>query len=321
MRFAMVLGYCRHMSRRFRFDLPTIDRLLAFESVFRHGRFSRAAEEMGTAQPVVSRHIARLETLLHTRLFVRSRAGTRPTPAGEKLYEGISAGLETIRRGILEARTVTDEKRVIVACPPEVWQLLLLPLLDSLQDALGASVRIEVRVRRDDPEADVAFGWYGETDAADMLRFVESGGPVCAPRYATVHSEILNGPVAGWGGLEFLDCPPPGPGWTTWNDWFAVAGRPSPRPRPRRLASYLAVLEAAAAGRGLALGRERFVARHLEAGVLVALGDGFAEFGDGLYATLTGKGRAKPLARNAMAFIGQGPGGRASCSRHHALAG
>lgn len=311
MGFAKVFVYRHRMPGRPRYDLPTINRLLAFKSVFRHGSFSRAAEEMSTTQPVVSRHIARLETLLHTRLFDRLRAGTRPTPAGERLYEGISAGLEAIRQGLHEARMVTGEEQVIVACPPDVWQLLLLPLLDSLRDALSPSARIEVRLRRDDPDADVAFAWDGGTDAAEVLWFVQSVGPVCAPRYAAVHAEILNGPVAGWGGLGFLDCAPPGPGWATWNDWFAVAGRPSPRPRPRRLAGHLAVLEAAAAGRGIALGRQPFVAHHLESGVLVALGDGFAELDGGLYATLTGKGRAKPLARDALAFIGRTLGSRA----------
>ena len=109
--------------------------------------------------------------------------------------------------------------------------------------------------------------------------------------------------MSGWGGLRFLDCAPPGPGWATWEDWFAVAGRPSSAPRPRRLGSYLAVVEAAVSGRGIALGGRRFVKRHLEAGVLVALGDGFVDLGSGLDAALTEKGHAKPLARQVLAFF------------------
>ena len=291
------------MPRRTRLDFPTIDCLLAFESAVRHGSFSRAAEELDTAPPVVSRHIARLEARASTRLFDRSWAGTRPTAAGERAHAGISDGLDAIREGILRARAVTGEGRVVIACPLDVWQLLILPLLDALQDALGATAVIEVRVRPDDPDADVAFGWDVAAGAADVLTMAEAVGPVCAPGYAAVHADMLDGPVSGWGGLRLLDCAPPGPGCTTWEDWFAVAGRPSPAPRPRRLGTYLAALEAAVSGRGIALGRRRLVQRHLEAGVLVALGDGLVSLGGGLDVGLTAKGRARPLAHEALAFF------------------
>ena len=182
------------MPRRTRLDFPTIDCLLAFESAARHGSFSRAAEELDTTQPVVSRHVARLEARASTRLFDRSRAGTFPTPAGERARAGISAGLDAIREGILGARAVAGEGRVVIACPPDVWQLPVLPLLDALRDALG---------------------------------------------------------------------------------------------------------------------RRRLVERHLEAGVMVAPGDGFVDLGGGPDAAIAAKGRAKPLAHEALAFfraaIGGGP--------------
>ena len=299
------MRYNRPMPGRGRYHIPNTANLLAFESAVRHGSFSRAAEDLKTAQNVIGRHIARLEARVSTRLFVRSRTGTRPTAAGERLHAGISAGLDAVREGILKARTVPDEERVTIACPPDVWQLLILPHLDALRDALGAATAIEVRLRRDDPNADVAFGWDA---TADALTIAEPVGPVCAPGYASAHSDILNGPVAGWGGLRFLDCAPPGSGWATWDDWFGVAGRPSRAPRLRRLGSYVAAVNAAAAGLGIALGRRRFVARHIETGVLVAPGDGFTDLGGGVSAAVTRKGGAKPLARECLAFFQADPG-------------
>ena len=56
-------------------------------------------------------HVARLEARASTRLFDRSRAGTFPTPAGERAQAGISAGLDAIREGILRARAVVGEGR------------------------------------------------------------------------------------------------------------------------------------------------------------------------------------------------------------------
>ena len=292
------------MSRGVRYDIPNLAELLAFESVGRHRSFARAAEELETAQPVVSRNIARLERRVSQRLFERSRSGTRPTEAGERLHAEICAALDTLRDGIVGARSAAASgERAVIACSPDVWQLLILPRLDALREALGAAAAVEVRVDRDDAEADVAFGWDAAPEAAEALTLGEAVGPVCSPGYAELHADMLNGPVAGWGGLRFLDCPPQGAGWATWEDWFAAAGRPSRRPRPRRLESYVAALHAAVSGQGLALGRRRFVAPHLLAGVLVAPGGGFVPLGGGLTVMLTAKGRAKRLARASLAFF------------------
>lgn len=294
------------MSRRVRYDIPNIAELLAFESVARLGSFTRAAEELETAQPAVSRHIARLEGRVSQELFERSRAGTRPTEAGERLHAGISAGLDAIRDGIVRARSAAASgERVVIACPPDVWQLLILPRLDALQDALGATAAIEIRVGRDGAGADLALAWDAVPDAAETLTLGEAVAPVCSPGFAATHADVLKGPVAGWGGLEFLDCAPQGAGWATWEDWFAVAGRPSSAPRPRRVESYLAAVSAAAEGRGLALGRRRFVARHLRAGVLVASSHdgGFVPVRGGLNVMLTARGRTRRFARASMAFF------------------
>ena len=82
-----------------------------------------------------------------------------------------------------------------------------------------------------------------------------------------------------------------------WEDWFAVAGRPDTAPRRVGFDSYSYMLEAAAAGHGIALGWRYFMDRQLEAGALVALGDGFHETGNLYFAVLTEKGRRKPIAR------------------------
>ena len=63
------------------------------------------------------------------------------------------------------------------------------------------------------------------------------------------------------------------------------------------------MLEAAAAGNGIALGWRHYVERFLEAGTLVALGDGFLECNGTFFGVLTEKGRRKPLARRCLAFF------------------
>lgn len=49
----------------------------------RQGSVSRAAQHLGLAQPTVTRALAEIEGIFMTPLFVRSRRGLEPTPAGE----------------------------------------------------------------------------------------------------------------------------------------------------------------------------------------------------------------------------------------------
>lgn len=59
--------------------------LATFEAVARLGGMGRAARELNTVQSNVTQRVRRLEETLGVALFERSRAGTRLTPAGERL--------------------------------------------------------------------------------------------------------------------------------------------------------------------------------------------------------------------------------------------
>src|SRR5574341_613058 len=67
---------------------PTMNfhRLEVFYAVARLGSFSRAAEELYTSQPNVSKHVRQLEAELGTSLFHRLGAGIELTDAGRALY-------------------------------------------------------------------------------------------------------------------------------------------------------------------------------------------------------------------------------------------
>lgn len=61
--------------------------LTTFIAVIEERSFSRAADRLGVAQPVVSRRIQRLEADLGARLLERSSSSVSPTAAGSALYE------------------------------------------------------------------------------------------------------------------------------------------------------------------------------------------------------------------------------------------
>ena len=300
------------MRERSPYRMPPANALIAFECAARHGNFTLAAHELRTSQSAVSRHVGRLETWLGVRLFDRSRAGAVLTDAGERFQDGVVAGLAAIRQGAAEAAELSNARQVVVACSHEASHSLIMRRYGAFRRALGEDIRIRILTHHHhvrslpvDPTADIYLAWEAADGAPEdrVLAFREAVRPVCSPAYAAEHAETLAGPVAGWGGLTLLDLQRPNEGWATWEEWFAAAGPPAGTPRRLGFNSYTYVLEAAAAGTGVALGWRHFIGRFLESGALVALGDGFVEFDRAYYAVLTEKGRRKPLARRCLPFF------------------
>ena len=302
------------MSYRNRYRMPPSSALVAFESAARLRSFSRAAQELGTFQSAVSRQIATLEKWVSIRLFERSPTGVTLTEPGSRLYDAVASGLGVIHRGVAEAEEFSRDEQIVIACSHETSQFVLLPRFNALCRALGERVRIRILTYDQDatslppdPVADVVITW-NSAQAAPKYRVPvvkEAVRPVCSPAYARDHGDELNRPVATWGALTFIDYTRPNEGWATWNDWFAVAGRPRRRPAYLGIESYPFVLEAATAGRGLALGWKGYVEQHLAAGSLVALTEGFSEFDRFCFCTLTEKGQAKALAHECLSFFEQ----------------
>lgn len=61
-----------------------------FYAVAVHKNITRAAEELYSSQPAVSRVISNMETELNCKLFIRGKTGVKLTKEGEELFERIS---------------------------------------------------------------------------------------------------------------------------------------------------------------------------------------------------------------------------------------
>ena len=68
---------------------------------------------------------------------------------------------------------------------------------------------------------------------------------------------------------------------------------------------YTYVLEAVAAGRGIALGWRGFFDQYVQSGTVAALTEKFVELDSYYYGVLTKKGRSTPLARRCLDFLKQ----------------
>ena len=299
------------MKRRNPFQLPTMNALITFESAARLGRLSRAAKELRTSQPAISRDIAKLEKMLSTRLFERSRNGVSLTDAGHRFHDAVVNGISIIRAAASEIAGQPDYEQVVIACSHEASHCYLMPQFEALQETLGEHVRIRILTYHyhvedlpSEPTADVMFRWEATLqDQERVLVHKEAVRPLCSPDYAARHADILNGPVKNWGSLTFLDHIRPNEGWATWMDWFKVAGHPQFTPQFVGFDSYVYMLEAAAAGRGIVLGWRYFIERYLQTGVLVELADGFVEFDNHYCGVLTERGRKNPMAHKCLTFL------------------
>ncbi len=261
----------------YRYALPSASALYAFECVGRYGNFSRAAQELGTSQPAVSRHIASLEAFLGVRLLVRGRGRTTLTPEGRHLYQATLDGLETIAGAV---RHIRQQRRTVsIACTYAIAHLWLMPRHEALQRALGEDVEIVVQSseyeyhdRLREEGIDICLTFAGEKAKGGHKHkiFAEAVIPVCSPGFADdVRDRVKHDGVPALTRLPLLNLGQPNYGWLTWGDWFERQSVDAPDlSSARRFGNYVYLLEAACAGAGVALAWRGLADAYIELGRL-----------------------------------------------------
>ena len=299
--------------KRIRYRIPSTSALQAFESAARHCNFSRAAEELHTSQSAISRHIATLESRINVNLFDRrKKKRLMLTHAGAQLYRAVVSGFDNIQTTLDAISGFREEEQLTIACTHEVSHLYLLPRFDLLQQRLGKNCHVRIMTYEYDimeialdPQIDIVIQYdVSRTDPNDRVRIVgEAIVPLASPAYLESHHAQLQQDASAWQGLEFLELSKQNYGWATWDDWFEKAGYPEIKANYTYFNNYVYLLEAAAVGKGIALGWRGLIERHIDNGALVALCDDFIEFDRGIHAALTGHGRNKELARQCLSYL------------------
>jgi len=150
----------------------TVNDLIAFLTVARERSFTKAAAQLGTSQPALSRTLRRLEEQLGVQLLTRSTRSVSPTEAGERLlgsigphFEGIEAGLADLSElsgkpaGTLRITSVEHASATILV--PAVSKLMLnypeiaveinndYGLVDIVEQRYDAGIRLGEQVAKD----------------------------------------------------------------------------------------------------------------------------------------------------------------------------
>jgi LysR family glycine cleavage system transcriptional activator len=267
--------------------------LRAFESASRLGSFKEAARELSVTPTAISHQIRRLESHLGLALFERLHRALQLTPAGESLAQEAQDAFLRLGRVLdslrLEGRAVGPHA-LTVSCVPSFATKWLAPRLIEFQ---ASHPKTELRVVADetlvdlrrDRIIDVALrygpGPYGKELHARRLWPRGEIIAICAPAVAKdpalrssaglARHMLIRTATPAWRTMPKRSHP-----LSEWEAWFAAAGIAIDGTIRKALegpffnASQLAI-EAAIAGKGIALAPEVLVARDLASGRLVRL--------------------------------------------------
>lgn len=251
--------------------IPPIQCLQAFEAVARLRSVSGAAEELAVTPSAVSHRIRQLESQLGFKLFCRDFA-----PSDES-----QAYLPLVRQGLAALQKIpgadgprSHVARLRLAVTPTFSRQILLPRLALFRHA-NPEIELVMQVgiplsdlKSEEADLEIRFG-TGEYPGLESRRVLtDELTPVCSPDYLHEH-----GPFDGFDSVAdirrvHLIRSPLAP----WSTWFEAHGLHLDEPRVGSQFNDLGlVLDAAAAGFGVALMRMKLGASWLDSGRLVRL--------------------------------------------------
>jgi len=256
--------------------LPPLNALRAFEAAARHLSFSAAAAELHVTPAAISHQIKALEDDLGVKLFRRLNREVRLTDAGQACLPGLREGFDRIAEAVSVAQRQDGGGILTVSTSPGLAAKWLVPRLEKFRAAhpdidlrVDASMHL-VDFAREDVHVALRFGNGRYPGLHTELLMRAEVLPVCAPA-------LLRGPHALRHPAdlkhhalihdETLAAEPGAPDWTMWLRAAGVDGVDSTR--GLRFNQVALVIDAAIAGRGVALTRSVFAADDLAAGRLM----------------------------------------------------
>lgn len=250
-------------------NLPPLSAIRVFEATARHGSATRAADELHVTPGAVSQQLRKLETFLGQRLFERQARSLVLTDAGRVLLAASQEALAALRRATAQLRQ--QRQVLLVSCTPVLAAQWLVP---RLQDFLRSAPEVDVHVSTTERMVDLAaegvhfavrhgLGRYAGLRAERLLN--DGLQPVCSPQWIAPRRKLRPCDITAEGLLHDGQR-------EDWRLWALAAGMTSlDTSQGVVFVDSNAAIEAALAGRGIALVRRSLVAAELAQGRLLAL--------------------------------------------------
>jgi LysR family transcriptional regulator, glycine cleavage system transcriptional activator len=244
--------------------------LLALEATVRLGTATLAAEHLNITQTAVSHRIHELEEALGQPLFLRHGRRLEPTPAAHILADAVRKSSRILQEALNVIGRHPSSRALTVSMLPALASKWLAPRLSGMLKELSTvdlritASRYFVDFQRDRIDAAIRYGrgqwpgvrsrhlcdeWLSPVIAPDLLRSIDPSNP------------------EAFAGFPLMRCDNP----DTWEHWFETAlYRQPPQASLIFFDEDAAMIEAAIAGTGVALGRAALVAQDIHAGRLIA---------------------------------------------------
>jgi LysR family glycine cleavage system transcriptional activator len=181
-----------------KFRLPVLNSLRAFEAAARHQSIKKACDELSVNHAAVSRHIQNLEQQLQRDLFERHPRKIVLTDDGEKLLGAVTMGFSIIQRAIAQLSRGQNPQRLVISVDPDFAGLCLVPKLAEFY-AIVPNTLVEILAEKSDvsslnPHVDCAilYADAGLRLENGELLFRSSLFPVYAPD--SIHRPPLRTP-------------------------------------------------------------------------------------------------------------------------------
>ncbi len=258
------------MTRR----LPSLNALRAFEAAARHLSFTKAAEELHVTQAAISHQIKGLETQLGVQLFRRLNRRLLLSDAGQGYLPALTEAFDRVAEATARLSAAGGAGSLRVSALPSMAAKWLLPRLSRFRarhpdiDVLVSASHALADFQRDDVDLAIRYGQgrYPGLHAVPLMddevfvvccpKLLEMDPPLHDPHDLRHHTLLHDSTTEG----ERQH-------WRIWLEKAGVTGA-DPNRGPGFSDSYL-VLEAAAAGEGVALSRRSLAAADLASGRLV----------------------------------------------------
>ena len=255
-------------------DLPPLNALRAFEAAARLLSVSKAGEELHVTHGAISRQIRALEEELGIRLVSKDGRGIKLTDAGMRLRDVAGETFERLRLVCAELKRQTQDAPFVLGCPGSLLARWFIPRLDRLNRELP-ELRLQLSTSHGEldprsPQVDATLLFAEPPWPVDMQVFelaAERIGPVLSPRYARF-AELHRAPAAALLGEPLLYTSSRPQAWPNWAAGNALDSGALRYGQGFEHLYYL--LEAAAAGLGVAIAPQQLVADDLAAGRLLA---------------------------------------------------
>ena len=263
------------MSRGNRRQLPPLNAVRAFEAAARTGGFQAAAAELNVSANAVGRLVKVLEDRLGVELFKRLTRGVTVTEVGRSYLEKVETLFDQLADATTDLQRQSNAKRLTISAGPSFVARWLVPRLGRLAERFaGIDVRLQTSALPVDfarEEVDVAIRHSLEIDDGlhHELLLHEDFFPVCSPGMLA-QGNLRRPSDLSHHVLLHYERPAIHPEQVDWPRWLAFIGEDSvDMARGLHFTFAHLVLQAAAAGQGVALASSVLIGDDVATGRLV----------------------------------------------------